>query len=145
TRTVGSRTVYHETQCALRSLANHVQTEEQLQLVLRGIERLTSLSKLIITTHRDRQINHSSDEVQIRDPPVINRKGRPQTARFTSRIEGPPRGGGPNTSKRSRPDDDQDELDGPELPAKKRRRCGLCKQHGHNRTTCRAFSNGQDV
>ncbi|EPQ55886.1 hypothetical protein GLOTRDRAFT_26487, partial [Gloeophyllum trabeum ATCC 11539] len=66
-----------------------------------------------------KELQYVETETMIRDPPAINRKGRHQTAQLTSHIEGPLRGGGPTKMGRT-----------------KRRRCGLCKQTGHNHQMC---------
>lgn len=85
----------------------------------------------------------------VRDPAVLNPKGRPRTARITGLLEGPPRGGGPtishyslrNAPKRSRKQaeiDYTEDLEDPERPVKRPRisKCSLCRQQGHNRMKC---------
>ncbi|TEB18799.1 hypothetical protein FA13DRAFT_1674285, partial [Coprinellus micaceus] len=60
-------------------------------------------------------------EGNIPDPSAPLPKGRPRTARITSGYEGRPRGGGPTNSADT---------------ANTQRRCGRCREVGHNRTRC---------
>jgi hypothetical protein len=55
----------------------------------------------------------------IHDPPALNPKGRPRTQRMTGVMEGRPRGGGASIPK-----------------VILGRRCGVCRQEGHTRSTC---------
>lgn len=67
---------------------------------------------------------------RLKDPPVINRKGRPLTQCFTSALEGRPRGGGAGGNMR---------ISNANVSAISKRqgvRCGVCRKTGHNRTTC---------
>ncbi|KAF8813318.1 hypothetical protein BYT27DRAFT_7205888 [Phlegmacium glaucopus] len=106
TATVPARTVLHTAEAALRPLLNGVQTQEQLDALIRN---------LIRDTTRENEAREG-----IRDPPVHNPKGRPRTQRLTGPTEGRPRGGGARA--------------GP--VQKSLRRCSECHQSGHNRTTC---------
>jgi hypothetical protein len=68
----------------------------------------------------------------LKDPPVINRKGRPLTQRFTGALEGHPRGGGGK-----RPISHVSTTNEGERAVKRQGiRCGVCREIGHNRTTC---------
>ncbi|KAF9016500.1 hypothetical protein BDP27DRAFT_1440682 [Rhodocollybia butyracea] len=59
-----------------------VQTAEYLSDLLEGLHDI----------HRVQ--DEEQEQEHIHDPPALNPKGRPRTARITSAIEGPPRGGG---------------------------------------------------
>ena len=78
----------------------------------------------------------SANVDRLKGPPVISRKGRPHTQRLTGALEGRPRGGG---AKRTI----SDVLGAGEKGATKRQptRCGICREFGHNRTTCPTLQN----
>ena len=69
---------------------------------------------------------------RLKGSPVISRKGRPQTQRLTGALEGRPRGGGGAKRPIS------DVVGASEKGATKRQptRCGICREFGHNCTTC---------
>lgn len=126
TQTIGARAVHQEATAALRPLLEGVRTVEELEDVLEGIESIKYvlpstfgiLYMLTINCRRARV--DAANEGQIFDPPTLNPKGRPRTARITGRLEGRLRGGGPT---------------GPAATVR-RRRCGLCREEGHKRTNC---------
>lgn len=139
TQTITSREVYHEVQAAIRPLLSTVQTQEQLANLIESLHN----------TRRDHDI--FSSEGRVRDPMVIQHKGKPRTARITSAREGAARGGGggrclrPRRRKEDNARDDgsqEDESDDPEAPQSPPRkrvrtyRCGLCHEQGHNRQNC---------
>lgn len=49
-----------------------------------------------------REDDAERERERIHDPPIITKKGRPRTARLTSRREGAPRGGGPKAGPKTR-------------------------------------------
>ena len=73
----------------------------------------------------------------IHDPPVIRNKGRPRSARITGPLEGQPRGGGAKATTRISAREDHDDNGAiPSGQENRRRRCGMCRQEGHNRSNC---------
>ncbi|KAF8578060.1 hypothetical protein K439DRAFT_1621609 [Ramaria rubella] len=134
TQTVNSWTVIHKANAAVKSLAHSIQTQEQLD------QLMTQLNAIGAT--RSQGLN---PEPSICDPPVPQHKGRPQTARLTSAIEGPQRGGG--GKKRPYPiqvlqESQHDGLEenpvtnSPLLLRRHQNRCRLCGEAGHNRQRC---------
>ncbi|KAJ7716933.1 hypothetical protein B0H16DRAFT_1338502, partial [Mycena metata] len=107
TRTLPQRAVYTAVQADMCSLINGVQTQEQLTSLRRGS---------VSIEQRDR----------VRDPPVINRKGRPSTARLTGATEGRPHGEGARIQG----------LDQSQGTTRRQNRCSRCHLVGHNRTSC---------
>ncbi|KAF9457960.1 hypothetical protein BDZ94DRAFT_1227071, partial [Collybia nuda] len=108
TQTIGSRTVFHEAQAALRPLLNNIQTQEQLDTLINRLDTIRFAHIL-----------------RIKDPPIIAHKGRPCTARITGQLEGQPQGGGAGICAQA-------------SQGNKRRKvsCGVCHEEGHNRSTC---------
>lgn len=100
----------------MRQITAHVQTREQLDEILNQVDVLVS-----------------RQDDGLKDPPVINRKGRPLTQRFTSAIEGRARGGGANAR---HPPSQVATHEKEPLTKKQVTRCGVCRKEGHNRTTC---------
>ncbi|KAF8837070.1 hypothetical protein BDN67DRAFT_871509, partial [Paxillus ammoniavirescens] len=146
TQTLGSHEVWEKAHAAFKPLLNGVQTEKDL------LELKAQL--LGIRQEQAKELQMES----IHDPPIIQHKGRPQTARITSSREGQLRGGG--TSKRylrsrqappNEPDENTEDEVPPSqampaslqlqpalLPATQRsqRKCGFCRNVGHTQTTC---------
>jgi len=65
------------------------------------------------------QMQAAQDD-QIRNPPILNPKGRPRTQRLTGALEGRPRGGGAGIQPASQAG----------------RKCGVCREVGHTRANC---------
>lgn len=73
----------------------------------------------MFATKRSSQIQASQQD-ELGGLPILNPKGRPRTQRITGALEGRARGGGARiqTSKHAG------------------RKCGVCRQVGHNRANC---------
>lgn len=112
TQTLPAREVYHETSALVRSLAKSVRTEEEL-------DRLKT--KLIQISNGQSDSDDSDSESRLKDPPVLNAKGRPLSTRLTGPTEGRPRGGGGTRSRGNRGEG---------------RKCGVCRKEGHTKTKC---------
>ncbi|KAF8578795.1 hypothetical protein K439DRAFT_1621045 [Ramaria rubella] len=134
TQTVNSWTVIHEANAAVKSLAHSIQTQEQLD------QLMTQLNAIGAT--RSQGLN---PEPSIRDPPVPQHKGHPRTARLTSAIEGPQRGGGGKKRlypiqvlQESQHDGLEENLVTNSPPCLRRCQncCRLCGEAGHNRRHC---------
>ncbi|KAF8231062.1 hypothetical protein L208DRAFT_1279028 [Tricholoma matsutake] len=106
TDTLPARTVFHQTQAAVHSLTNHIQTQGEMDDLLEKIAEL-----------REEYVE------EIHRPPTIKHKGRPRSQRLTGVLEGRARGGG-GSLLRSRQAGVKDRL------------CGVCRTSGHNRATC---------
>ncbi|KAG2017269.1 hypothetical protein CC2G_015301 [Coprinopsis cinerea AmutBmut pab1-1] len=126
TQTVGARAVNHEAHALLRPILAHVQTQEQLDDVLNDLRNLRRVRL------------EAESEGQVVDPPVLNPKGRPRTSRITGALEGRARGGGPVTRLRVAQNTTTRNADVPseQETALGGRRCGICREQGHNRTRC---------
>ena len=116
--------VFHEANAALAPLTNGIQTQEQLcELIedlhgFRYVKIFSSNRKTyspfdwsLDSTSRSRAAN----EELLREPPILNPKGRPRQKRITGALEGRPRGGGAGSGSRS---------------AVAGRKCGACRQTG---------------
>lgn len=68
---------------------------------------------------RSTQLQAAQDD-QIRNPPILNSKGRPRTQRLTGALEGRLQGGGARI----------------QLASQAGRRCGVCWEVGHTRANC---------
>ncbi|EDR01261.1 uncharacterized protein LACBIDRAFT_295616 [Laccaria bicolor S238N-H82] len=110
TQTVPARTVFHEATAALGPLMNGVQTQEQLNTLLADLEELRS----------SRRREAENDDV--REPPILNPKGRPRERRITGATEGRPQGGGARAQPK----------------AVQTRKCGVCGQS----STCLSTPSG---
>ncbi|KAF5329147.1 hypothetical protein D9611_013180 [Ephemerocybe angulata] len=140
TQTINAREVNHEAQAVLRPMLESVRTIGDLDDVLTDLRALK------------RARIEAQSEGGVRDPPVLNPKGRPRVARITGRVEGgKPRGGGPppTPGRVSRNAAAEQQSDAPQAPLDAQtqqqpapatggtqRRCGLCREVGHNRNGC---------
>ncbi|TEB20381.1 hypothetical protein FA13DRAFT_242387 [Coprinellus micaceus] len=135
TQTIGAHEVNHEANAALRPLLDTVQTVRELEDVLEDLRALKR-SRLA-----------AEQEGNIPDPSAPLPKGRPRTARITSGYEGRPRGGGPTNSAFRRVPAPALHPSAPAAAtsatpshpsdtANTQRRCGRCREVGHNRTRC---------
>jgi len=120
TQTLPARTIFHETQMAIKPLLTHVQTQRDLDELLSDLEDLR--------TQRQEDLLHA----QIRDPPTVNPKGRPRTMRLTAINEGRPRGGGANIAIRRHGQGAQVAV----TAINPQRKCTICRDAGHNRSSC---------
>ncbi|KAF8577471.1 hypothetical protein K439DRAFT_1533343 [Ramaria rubella] len=116
TQTVNSRTIIHEANAAVKSLAHGIQTQEQL-------DQLMTQLNAIGYSHATRS-QGLNPEPSIHDPPVPQHKGRPRTARLTSAIEGPQHGG------------ENLVTNSPPHLRRRQNHCGLCGEAGHDRRHC---------
>jgi hypothetical protein len=66
-----------------------------------------------------------SENDDIREPPILNPKGRPRERRITGATEGRPQGGGARAQPK----------------AVQTRKCGLCGKTGHTRRSCPTLKN----
>ncbi|PPQ82718.1 hypothetical protein CVT24_009926 [Panaeolus cyanescens] len=121
TRTLPSREVHHEILASVAPWARHIQTGEQLETLMSAVNQITE--GLLTSTQ-------TNSNPVVRDPPAINFKGAPRTARITGPTEGPPRGGGARTNSKTVG------ARGHASTAPTIRRCGHCHEPGHTRTTC---------
>ncbi|TEB30170.1 hypothetical protein FA13DRAFT_1733987 [Coprinellus micaceus] len=129
TQTVGAREVNHEAHAVLRPILESVRTAGDLEDVLEDLRALK------------RARTDAESEGHVRDPIAPNPTGRPRSARITSRLEGRPRGGGPTRSLTLQSQSQVHSGPHPVVPAptagqSEQRRCGRCRQIGHNRTRC---------
>ncbi|KAG9028239.1 hypothetical protein FS837_003937, partial [Tulasnella sp. UAMH 9824] len=85
TRTVASQEVYRQTQAALKFAIKGIQTQEQLDTFMKRMEEIEA---------NERADLQARQPVCIRDPPVLNPKGHPRTARLAASHEGGGRKGG---------------------------------------------------
>ncbi|KAF8231500.1 hypothetical protein L208DRAFT_1277123 [Tricholoma matsutake] len=117
-RTLGAHTIYHEAQAALHPLLTNVQTQEQLDTLVKHIE------------------NAQHHHEHIHDPPVIRNKERPWSACITGPLEGQPCGGGAKATTSSAQEDH--DANGAIHSGQEncRHQCGLCHQEGHNCSNC---------
>lgn len=148
TQTIGAREVYHETHAALKPLINGIHTKEDLDELLQDLDELryVFIGTLIHSPNVSlRRIKaEEARSTLIHDPPVIQQKGRPRSARLTGAIEGRPRGGGPSVRSRARSENtaatpiasQAHHESTMSMTQKAPRKCGLCRREGHTRQNC---------
>ncbi|KAJ7438972.1 hypothetical protein FB451DRAFT_1059946 [Mycena latifolia] len=144
TKTIPRCTIYHTHQADLAPLMAGIQTQEQLDDLRESLARVQC------------QGAAQSRLEQLRDPPMIAQKGRPSTQRLLGPTEGRPQGGGARIPMQrqqlplrdleqplvsTQPAETQPAVKKPAAshPAPTQRRqnqCGLCRQLGHNSTSC---------
>ena len=125
TQTVAARTVFHEAQAAIQPLIAGIQMQEQLDNLLDSFQGIQWVIFVIserksLTGYLDIRSAQADEKHQeaIHDPPALNPKGRPRSQRMTGVMEGRPQGGGAS------------------IPKALGRKCGVCRQEGHTRSTC---------
>ena len=89
---------------------------------------------MLIFSYYSQNQRDATNRARLNDPPVVTQKGRPLTQRITGAAEGRPRGGG---AKHTVSGTLGMEERGPQATSKRQGVCcGVCREVGHNQTTC---------
>ena len=91
TDTIPMRTIHHECQAAIREITTHIQTREQLDELLTQVDDIACVLILIVFCSLACMVDLAISRIQrnsanadrLKGPPVISRKGRPQTQRLS--------------------------------------------------------------
>ncbi|KAJ7602402.1 hypothetical protein DFH06DRAFT_1070481 [Mycena polygramma] len=124
TQTIPQREVYHRVQAEIAPLMNEIQTEEQMQRLQESLAQI------------QRDSNEEQRREEIQDPRIVSAKGRPRTQRLTGSTEGQARGGGAGIRTHRPQYQAATSSTRAKEASKHQNNCSLCRQPGHNRTTC---------